>query len=145
MTNLDWRSIPGNEYAFGRVRELVKSGEAIAFVGAGASAGLYPLWGELIRELATQAALRGASDVDRDYWIGQSGTAPEVVADGIKRRFDAGTFAEVLREIFKPKSGPDGNYFTPLHGTLIRAALQGLHHDQFRLRFARSTPSPAPG
>ena len=43
-----WRDIPGNEHAFERLRALLDGGRAISFVGAGASVGLYPLWGGLI-------------------------------------------------------------------------------------------------
>jgi hypothetical protein len=35
-----------------------RDGGAFAFVGAGASAGLYPLWGELLEKLADEALSR---------------------------------------------------------------------------------------
>jgi hypothetical protein len=39
--------IDGNRHVFDRLRALIESRRAISFVGAGASAGLYPLWPEL--------------------------------------------------------------------------------------------------
>jgi len=39
---------PGNEHARAKLRELLGEGKAVAFVGAGASAGMYPLWNQLI-------------------------------------------------------------------------------------------------
>jgi tetratricopeptide (TPR) repeat protein len=125
VVTVDWRSIPGNEHAFNRLRELVMGGEAIAFVGAGASAGLYPLWGGLIQQLADQAVSRGASVADREFWIKNSYTSPDVVVDGIKRAIDPGSFSELLREIFRAKAGSDGNRFTKVHGTLIRLPFKG--------------------
>jgi tetratricopeptide (TPR) repeat protein len=122
---IDWRSIPGNEHAFDRLRELVTSGEAIAFVGAGASAGLYPLWGELIRELVSQAASRGATNADQKYWLQNFHNNPDVVIAGIKHTLGPGIYAELLREIFRPKAGLDGRYFTPLHATLIQLPFRG--------------------
>jgi tetratricopeptide (TPR) repeat protein len=122
---IDWRSIPGNEHAFHRVCELVTSRDATAFVGAGASAGLYPPWGELIRQLADHAASRGAPDADREFWINNSYRSPDAVVDGIKHAVDPGTFAELIRNIFRAKAGADGNYFTRMHGALIRLPFNG--------------------
>jgi len=59
-----WRGIPGNPGVFEDLVELVGSEEAIAYVGAGASAPLYPLWGELIRRLA-DAVRADAADRER--------------------------------------------------------------------------------
>jgi hypothetical protein len=122
---MDWRSIPGNQHAFDELRDLLHGRKAIAFVGAGASAGLYPLWGELIRELADKAVSRGATEADRNYWLENMGRIPDAVAAGIKRSLDQGTYAELLRDIFRPKAGPDGNYFTPLQSVLIRLPFKG--------------------
>jgi tetratricopeptide (TPR) repeat protein len=103
----------------------VKGGEAIAFVGAGASAGLYPLWGELIEQLANQAVLRGALDADRNFWISNAYRFPDDVVDGIKGALDPGTFAELLRDIFRTKAGADGNCFTQVHGALALLPFKG--------------------
>jgi hypothetical protein len=47
---------------------VIATEEAIAFVGAGASSGLYPLWAELIRQLADEAVKQGlAEDADRTF------------------------------------------------------------------------------
>ena len=121
----DWRSIPGNPLAFEQLRDLLHGRKAIAFVGAGASAGLYPLWDELIRELANEAVLHGAAEADRKYWLENFGRNPDVVVAGIKRALIQGSYAEQLRAIFRPKAGADGNYFTPLHSVLIRLPFKG--------------------
>jgi len=62
--------LPGNEFVLRQLRDLVASGRAIAFVGAGASAGLYPLWTGLIHKLANEAVDRGlATEADRAFWF----------------------------------------------------------------------------
>ena len=115
-----WRDIPGNEHAFERLRALLDGGRAISFVGAGASAGLYPLWGGLIASLVEETKKRGrASDDERAYWLKQRDAYPDQVVRGIKTALGEGIYAEVLRQIFRDKPGSDGNRFTPIHAALI--------------------------
>ena len=122
----EWRQMPGNEDAYDRLREVVATGEAIAFVGAGASAGLYPLWTELIRRLADEAVKQGvATDADRVFWLA-AGTKPQQAVRGIKQALGDGAYAEALRRNFDTRKGLDGNYFTPLHGRLVRLAFRGF-------------------
>lgn len=116
-----WRDIPGNEHAFDRLRALITGGRAISFVGAGTSAGLYPLWGGLITSLVEETKKRGrANEDERAYWLKQRDAYPDRVVRGIKTALGEGIYAEVLRQIFRPKAGPDGNHFTPIHTALIR-------------------------
>lgn len=50
--------------------------------GAGASAGLYPLWNQLIQRLADEAVKRGlADDAKRAHWLK---TRPQQAVRGIK-------------------------------------------------------------
>jgi hypothetical protein len=97
----DWRSIPGNSDAFDLLRRMVHTRQTVAFVGAGASAGLYPLWSGLIKELANRAVSRGASGASRQFWMKNVDKLPDVVVAGIKRALDQGSYAELLREIFR--------------------------------------------
>ena len=116
-----WRGIPGNDHAFNRLRALLDGGRAMSFVGAGASAGLYPLWGGLISRLVEETKTRGrGSDDERAYWMQQQGAYPDQVVRGIKAALGDGIYADVLRQIFRPKPGPDGNRFTPIHAALLR-------------------------
>ncbi len=91
---MDWRDIPGNQCAFDRLRGLVQEGKAIAFVGAGASAALYPLWAELIRRLADKAVRSGRStDADRASWLHMYTDYPDEVVRSIKTALD-GLYAD---------------------------------------------------
>ncbi|HEX3528542.1 MAG TPA: hypothetical protein VH988_15865 [Thermoanaerobaculia bacterium] len=61
----DILKIPGNRPVFEDLQRLLALNKAIAFVGAGASAGMYPLWGEFIGKLADYAVEQGRPDPDR--------------------------------------------------------------------------------
>jgi tetratricopeptide (TPR) repeat protein len=116
-----WRDIPGNEHAFDQLRALLTDRRSISFVGAGASASLYPLWGGLITSLVEETKKRGrGNDDERVYWLKQRDAYPDQVVRGVKAALGEGIYAEVLRRIFGPKAGPDGNHFTPVHAALIR-------------------------
>jgi hypothetical protein len=93
--------IPGNRSALGRLRELLDAERPIAFVGAGASAGLYPLWGELLAELAEVAVERGlASDADCAAWRRIAAINPQQAARGIRDALGQQLYGEVLRRRF---------------------------------------------
>ena len=123
---MDWRGIPGNDHAFERLCKTLRGRDTGAFVGAGASAGLYPLWAGLIRRLAEEAVNRGRADpADRDHWLRSFGEFPDGVVHGIKAKLGDGIYAEALRDIFRSRPGSDGNHFTPLHGLLLRLPFKG--------------------
>jgi hypothetical protein len=122
----DWRTVPGNKAAYERLRDLLKQGDAIAFVGAGASAGLYPLWGGLIGKLIGTAVSHGRADAaTAESWRGNLANYPDQVVRGIKGVLDNGTYAEAMRQIFRPQVDAEGNRFTPTHGALLRLPFKG--------------------
>ena len=123
----DWRKIPGNEFAFERVQDHLMKGNALAFVGAGASAGLYPLWVELIRLIADKAVQSGRADEDdRSAWLKNFADYPDQVVRSLKAAQGDGIYAQTLREIFSPKIGKDGNRFTPVHSAILRLPFKGV-------------------
>ena len=119
----DWLQIPGNRHAYESLRTLVASGQAIAFVGAGASAGLYPLWPALIRQLADAAVqFDHRNEESRDYWLK---TDPQDAVDQIKNSL-GGTYRDKIREIFASRVGKDGNWYTAIHAALISLPFCGF-------------------
>lgn len=123
----DWRSIPGNEYAFERLRDLLGKGDAIAFVGAGASAGLYPLWDGLLEALITKAEKAGKADAaTAAAWRADARNDPDAAAHDIRRALGEGSYRNAMREIFKPRTGHDGRRFTVTHGHLLRLPFRGF-------------------
>jgi tetratricopeptide (TPR) repeat protein len=122
----DVLGIPGNEYVMGRLRELLAGEQAIALVGAGASAGLYPLWDELIRQLAEEPVARGlATDADRDFWLKTATRSPQQAVRGIRESLGRQVFGDVLRETFGYRRGPDGRHCTPVHAALLQLPFRG--------------------
>lgn len=127
MTGMDRIiSVPGNNHVLKRLRELLAAGQSIAFVGAGASAGLYPLWGGLLAHLADEAMNRGlASEADRAQWLRIAAVSPQQAVRGIKERLGRQTYGDVLRRIFGYRIGDDGNPFTPTHQLLLELPFRG--------------------
>jgi len=116
-----WREIPGNSGVFAALTKLVGSAEAIAYVGAGASAPLYPLWGELIRLLADAAVTAAkATERERELWCRRASSDPLATAHRIRSRLGPGRYAELIHETFKPRPGADGKPYTAVHAALLR-------------------------
>ena len=66
----DVLSVAGNRPVFETLVSILKAGKAIAFVGAGASAPMYPLWGKFIELLAEHAVDEGkAEEKDAKRWL----------------------------------------------------------------------------
>ncbi|MGH8903415.1 MAG: SIR2 family protein [Egibacteraceae bacterium] len=117
-------AVPGNGHVLERLREVIASGEAIAFVGAGASAPLYPLWQALIRRLADEAVGQGlADDAQRDYWLSRAGKNPQQVVRGIKKALDERAFAAVVERTFGYRV--EGDSHTPAHAALLGLPFRG--------------------
>jgi len=121
-----FEDIRGNEAVIEKLKETIDSREAIAFVGAGASAGHYPLWNELINRLAKEALDRDKVDqAGYDYWIKQASNRPHQVVRGIRDKLGANLFGQSIREIFRPRVGPNGNKFTETHEKLLKIPFKG--------------------
>ena len=115
--------IDGNRHVLDRLRALTESRRAIAFVGAGASAGLYPLWPELVRLLIGEAAKRGlATDADRATWERLAEARPQQVVRGVREHLGPQVYGAVLRELFGLRSDPP---HTEVHGLLVRLPFRG--------------------
>ena len=110
-------AIPGNQAVYDRLKQLLEEGSAIAFLGAGTSAPLYPLWGELIAKLAHEPVLRGLADEGAEqYWLGKAKDKPLQVASQIRTKLGDALYHTFLYEIFKDQAN-----HTPVQGTLMRA------------------------
>ena len=85
MTTLDdILAIDGNRAVYQCLQALLTDGAAMAFIGAGASFPLYPLWGQLIELLADEPRRWGlADDAYKQQWLR---TAPRETA--ARRRAD---------------------------------------------------------
>ena len=82
MTTLeDILAIDGNRAVYQRLQALLADGAAMAFIGAGASLPLYPLWGQLIEQLADEPRRWGlAGEADKQQWLRTAAQKPLHVA-----------------------------------------------------------------
>ena len=114
-------NIPGNRAVYGRLRGLLEAGSAYAFVGAGASAPLYPLWGKLIEKLAEEPVRLGLADgAAKQFWLRSANDKPLLVASQIKARLGDSYYYPFLYETFKDRIGSDGQGYTHSQSALIR-------------------------
>jgi tetratricopeptide (TPR) repeat protein len=108
------------------LRTYLASGEAVAFVGAGASAPLYPMWSELIVELVDAAAHRLNPEQARTCQA-LAGQSPDEIVEIVRRQLGTAEFREVLRETFRVRTDPiSGRTWTPLHELVCRCAFKGV-------------------
>jgi tetratricopeptide (TPR) repeat protein len=108
------------------LRRHLDSGEAIAFLGAGASAPLYPMWDGLIQKLldATTGRLSPEEAATCRVLASQS---PEEVVEIVRQSLGAGAYREVLREVLHPQvDSESGRSWTPVQELVCRCAFKAV-------------------
>lgn len=95
-------AIEGNGVVYERLQTLMADGSAMAFVGAGASFPLYPLWEQLLKELADEPVKRGvAVEADKQQWLRTAAHKPLHVAARIHDKLKDSLYHTFLYETFK--------------------------------------------
>ena len=84
------------------LRGYLASGEAVAFLGAGVSAPLYPLWDGLIGELADAAAPR-LDEREVAACRAMARQSPEEVVEIVRQQLGAASYREVLRQVLRAR------------------------------------------
>lgn len=119
-------SIPGNELALKELKTTHDRGDLVAFLGAGASAGLYPSWLQLLQTMADEAVGRGM-----------------IESSSLKKRFDAlkddplEQAGEVLKILGRPRfhsflrshfgyAEASGAVFTELTAATVAGNFKGI-------------------
>src|SRR5690348_10022283 len=106
------------------LRKYLDSGKAIAFLGAGVSAPLYPLWDGLIRELVDAAAGR-LDDREAETCRALARDSPEEVVEIVRERLGTGSYREVLRDVLRARVDPEsGRSWTPVQELVCRCAFK---------------------
>jgi hypothetical protein len=114
-------AVAGNRPVFETLISILEVGKAIAFVGAGASAGMYPLWGRFIELLADHAVAEGkAEERDAKRWKADTTSTPQQRVNTILRKLGEPLYRSFLRTTFGPRKGPDGRRYTATHAALLR-------------------------
>jgi hypothetical protein len=150
MTTLDdILAITGNRAVFEALTKLMAADKptdrAIAFVGAGASAGMYPLWGRFIEMLADHAVAEGKAEAkDATRWKADKTSSPQQRVNNILRRLGEPSYRSFLKTTFGPRTGDDGKRYTPTHAALLRLPFRGYVTTNYdpALDFARMELRP---
>ncbi len=108
------------------LRGYLESGEVVAFLGAGASAPLYPLWAGLIGELVDAAAGR-LGEAEAVTCRALAGGAPEEVVEIVRRSLGVPSYHAVLREVLRVRTDPvTGRSWTGVQELVCRCAFRGV-------------------
>jgi tetratricopeptide (TPR) repeat protein len=102
------------------------SGEAIAFLGAGVSAPLYPMWDGLIQKLLDATTERLSQEEAATCRV-LARQSPEEVVEIVRQSLGAGAYREVLREVLHPQVDPEsGRSWTPVQELVCRCAFKAV-------------------
>jgi SIR2-like protein len=121
--------IPGNFRVLQQLLELLQQKNAVAFVGAGASADLYHNWQDLIGFLASEAKERGiATDEEQNFWSRYASRRPQQIVRAINHAFgNQRVFEDILEKYFAYRTHPEtGHAYTPLHQAIVELPFKGL-------------------
>jgi tetratricopeptide (TPR) repeat protein len=113
-----------NEPGLNALRGYLASGQAVAFLGAGVSAPLYPLWAGLIGDLVDAAASR-MSPEEAATCRALARESPEEVVEIIRQQLGVPNYREVLRQVLRARTDPEtGRSWTPVQELVCRCAFK---------------------
>ena len=109
------------------LRRYLDAGEAVAFLGAGVSVPLYPLWSAMIGELVHAAAARGLAEDTAATIRAVAGEQPDAAVELVRRHLGAAQYREALREVFRVRRDPvSGRTWTPVHELVCRSPFRAV-------------------
>jgi hypothetical protein len=115
-----------NESGHSALADYLAAGGAVAFLGAGASAPLYPLWSGVITEMV-DAARGELGDQAVKTCLAMADRNPDAVVELVRRRLGGARFRSVLRKTFRPRRDPvTGRTWTPLQELVARCGFTGV-------------------
>jgi hypothetical protein len=115
-----------NKPGLSALRAYLASGQAVAFLGAGVSAPLYPLWTGLIGDLVDAAAERMSAD-EAATCRALAQESPEEVVEIIRQQLGVPNYREVLRQVLRARTDPEtGRSWTPVHELVCRCAFKAV-------------------
>ena len=108
------------------LREYLASGAAVAFLGAGVSAPLYPLWAGLIGELVDAAAGR-MGEREAATCRALALQSPEEVVELVRRQLGEASYRKVLRQALRARvDAESGRSWTPVQELICRCAFKAV-------------------
>ncbi len=118
--------IHGNGPVLEKLCKLLDKGEAIAFVGAGASANPWPLWDNFLEGMVKYALDHGKINHDEaDFFIKEAPSTQLETAQNLRNRLEDKLYFRYLTDTFKDKtSSKTGGAYTPVHKALLQLPIQ---------------------
>lgn len=115
-------SIPGNSPVLEELYRLLEAGEGIACVGAGASAGLWPLWNEFLQGFVDHSQKHGKiSQAEAKFFLKEAPQTPLETAQQLRNKIGEPFYFEYLQETFSDKICPHtGGAFTLAQWALMQ-------------------------
>jgi tetratricopeptide (TPR) repeat protein len=121
------RLAEANRVGLAALRRYLESGEAVAFLGAGTSAPLYPLWPTLVGDLIDAAVERGMAESMAATCRAEAAGRPDAVVEIVSRHLGGVAYQGLLRELFQVRRDPQsGRTWTPVHELVCRCAFKAL-------------------
>jgi tetratricopeptide (TPR) repeat protein len=115
-----------NEAGLNTLEGYLASRDIVAFLGAGASAPLYPLWAGLIGELVDAAAGRLRAP-EAASCRALAAERPDEVVEIVQLKLGTAEYREVLREVLRVRSDPaSGRSWTPVQELVCRCAFKAV-------------------
>jgi hypothetical protein len=119
------RAVNGSGLA--AMRKYLRQREAVAFLGAGASAPLYPLWGAAISDLVDVAVERGLGAKEEETCRVLARAQPDAVVEVLRRHLGRAQYQAALRQTFRVRRDPEtGRTWTPTHELVCRCAFRAV-------------------
>ncbi|MDI6793341.1 MAG: SIR2 family protein [bacterium] len=118
--------IPGNELVLEKLLKLLDEGEAIAFVGAGASAPVWPLWRGFLTEFIEYSLKAGKLTEDEAQFLeGEADNEPLETAQQLRNKLGVRLYFDFIRQSFGDKHCQQTyGDFTPTHQYLLQLPIQ---------------------
>ena len=115
-----------NEPGLTALRGYLASGQAVAFLGAGVSAPLYPLWDGLIAELVDAAAPRLSAEEARTCRA-LARESPAEMVEIVRQQLGLASYREVLRDVLRARVEPEsGRSWTAVQELVCRCAFKAV-------------------
>lgn len=108
------------------LRRYLADREAVAFLGAGVSAPLYPLWAGLIGQLVDAAAAR-LTEAEAATCRAHAASSPEEIVEILRQRLGVAAYRDVLRDVLPARTDPvSGRSWTPVQELVCRCAFKAV-------------------
>ena len=136
-----------NPHDIDELRKRLTERDVIAFVGAGASYPIYPLWSQVLAKLLDALEQGGQLNPHaRAFLTSFASSQPQSVATYLSHALDDRYFA-ILRRMFEPNAASNGKGYTDVHDLLMRLPFRGYVTTNYdnALSLARAAADPKLG